>query len=42
MKVMISIQVCQALIFMHSATPPVAHLDFKPANILVSESGSNV
>ena len=31
----ISIQICQALVFMHSARPPVAHLDLKPENILV-------
>ena len=32
----ISLQICQALVFLHSAAPPFAHLDLKPANTLVS------
>ena len=35
-KFHIGIQLCQALTFMHSSSPPVAHLDIKPSNILVS------
>ena len=34
-KVNISRQLCQALVFMHTATPPVAHLDVKPENVFV-------
>ena len=35
-KVSISLQICQGLVFMHSAAPPIAHLDLKPENVLVS------
>ena len=34
-KIHIAIQICQALTFMHTNTPPMAHLDIKPSNILV-------
>ncbi|XP_064389956.1 uncharacterized protein LOC135337876 isoform X3 [Halichondria panicea] len=34
-KIAVCIQVCQGLLFMHTATPPVIHMDLKPANILV-------
>lgn len=34
-KVYLSIQVCQAVMYLHTASPPMAHLDIKPANILV-------
>ena len=34
-KLYISRQVCQALVFMHTTSPQIAHLDLKPANILV-------
>ena len=32
----IAIQLCQALTFMHTSVPPVAHLYIKPSNVLVS------
>ena len=32
---MVSRQLCQAIVFMHSADPPIAHLDIKPENVLV-------
>ena len=35
LKLQISVQLCQALVFMHTNTPPIAHLDIKPSNILV-------
>lgn len=35
-KVMISRQLCQGILFMHNAHPPVAHLDLKPETVLVS------
>ena len=34
-KLYISIQVCQAIVYLHTSSPPLAHLDIKPANILV-------
>ena len=34
-KLYISIQVCQAVMYLHTSAPPMAHLDIKPANILV-------
>ena len=30
-----SMQIGQAVMFLHSSNPPLAHLDIKPANILV-------
>ena len=34
-KVYLAQQVTRALVFMHTAKPPVIHLDLKPSNILV-------
>ena len=34
-KIQISIQIAQVLMFLHTARPPTVHLDVKPANILV-------
>ena len=34
-NIIILSQVCQALVFLHTSTPPLAHLDVKPANIMV-------
>ena len=34
-KVEISVQIVQGLVFMHTSSPPVVHLDIKPENILV-------
>ena len=34
-KVAVSRQICQGVMFMHSANPPVAHLDLKPESVLV-------
>ena len=31
----ISLQLCQAIVFMHTSEPPIAHLDIKPENVLV-------
>jgi len=36
-KIVISQQLCQAIVFMHSSEPPVAHMDVKPENVLVSD-----
>ena len=35
---MVSMQLTQALVFMHSSEPPIARLDVKPENVLVSWS----
>ena len=35
-KMYIAIQLYQALTFMHTSVPPVAHLDIKPSNVMVS------
>ena len=37
-KLYVSVQVCQALTYLHTSEPPLVHLDVKPANILVSVS----
>ena len=34
-KIYMALQLCQAIMFMHSNVPPIAHLDIKPSNILV-------
>ena len=34
-KIEISTQIAQALMFLHTASPPTVHLDVKPVNILV-------
>ncbi len=34
-KMAVALQICQALFFLHAASPPLAHLDVKPSNILV-------
>ncbi len=35
-KLLIAVQVTQAIAFCHSRNPPLVHRDIKPANILVS------
>jgi formylglycine-generating enzyme required for sulfatase activity len=35
-------QICDALIYLHSQTPPVIHRDIKPANIKITPSGQAV
>jgi formylglycine-generating enzyme required for sulfatase activity/serine/threonine protein kinase len=35
-------QVCDALVYLHSQTPPVIHRDIKPANIKITPSGQAV
>lgn len=35
-KIFISVQVAQALTYLHTASPPLVHYDVKPGNILVS------
>ena len=34
-KKYILLQLCQALVFLHTSSPPLAHLDVKPANVMV-------
>ena len=34
-KVLICYQLCQAVMFLHTSEPQMAHLDIKPANIMV-------
>ena len=35
-KYYILTQICQALTFLHTSSPPLAHLDVKPANVMVN------
>ena len=35
-------QICDALVYLHSQTPPVIHRDIKPANIKITPSGQAV
>jgi serine/threonine-protein kinase len=41
-KTQLAIQICQALVFMHSSEPPIIHLDLKPANVLVEDHTMHV
>jgi serine/threonine protein kinase len=41
-KLTVAIQVAQALLFLHSSEPPTAHLDIKPANVLVQRQTKQV
>ena len=34
-KLKVSVQISQALLFLHTTEPPTVHFDVKPANILV-------
>jgi serine/threonine-protein kinase len=34
-KISMALQLCQAIHFIHNNTPPIAHLDVKPSNVLV-------
>jgi len=36
------IQICDALIFLHSQNPPIIHRDIKPANIKITPQGRSV
>lgn len=33
-KILICYQLCQAVMFLHTSEPQMAHLDIKPANIM--------
>jgi len=35
-KFRVAVQLSQAVTFLHTNAPPIAHLDIKPSNILVS------
>ena len=35
-KFYVLVQICQSLVYLHTSEPPLAHLDVKPANVLVS------
>ena len=39
MKVGVALGIAQGLEYMHSQSPPVAHFDIKPGNILLSDAG---
>lgn len=34
------LQVCEALIYLHSRTPPIIHRDIKPANVRITPDGT--
>jgi len=34
MKLLIAVQIAQALVYLHSEEPPALHRDIKPSNIL--------
>ncbi len=36
------VQVCDALIYLHSQTPPIIHRDIKPANVKITPAGKAV
>lgn len=36
----ILLELCDALIFLHSAVPPIIHRDLKPSNVMVTEDGA--
>ena len=40
-KILICYQLCQAVMFLHTSEPQMAHLDIKPANIMVSSLFKN-
>lgn len=33
------IQICQAVVYLHSLTPPIVYRDFKPSNIMLNQAG---
>ena len=37
-----SLQICDALIYLHNQSPPVIHRDIKPANIIITPDGKAV
>jgi len=37
--IQISLQLCQALSYLHEQQPPIIHRDLKPANVMIEESG---
>ena len=41
-KFHVAIQLCQAVTFLHTNSPPLAHLDIKPSNILVRFKQHNI
>ena len=38
-KVRVALGIAQGLEYMHTQSPPVAHFDLKPGNILLSDAG---
>lgn len=34
-----SLQICEAIVFLHGGTPPIVHRDLKSLNLLVREGG---
>lgn len=36
----IASELAAALLYLHSAVPPVVHMDIKPANVLLSAAGA--